>query len=32
VGQQVTWFDSPTYDMINIKKPMAVLGKHWVIY
>lgn len=23
VGQQVTWFDSPTYDMINIKKPMA---------
>lgn len=23
LGQQVTWFDSPTYDMINIKKPMA---------
>lgn len=23
VGKQVTWFDSPTYDMINIKKPMA---------
>ena len=23
VGQKVTWFDSPTYDMINIKNPMA---------